>query len=49
VDVKNYICKELSIFGTEQALPILKDLQKNEETAEMARYAIERITGQFTN
>jgi type 1 glutamine amidotransferase len=48
-DVKNYICKELSVFGTEKALPILKNLQKNEETAEMARYAIERITGQFTN
>jgi hypothetical protein len=27
----------------------LKKLQKNEETAEMARYAIERITGQYTN
>jgi uncharacterized protein len=48
-DVKNYICKELSIFGTDQALPILKKLEKNENTAEMARYAIERITGQFTN
>jgi type 1 glutamine amidotransferase len=48
-DTKNYICKELSVFGTDQALPILKKLQKNEETAEMARYAIERITGQYTN
>lgn len=48
-DVKNYICKELSLFGTEKALPVLKKLQANEETGEMARYAIERITGQFTN
>lgn len=49
VDAKNYICKELSVFGTDQALPILTRLQKNEETAEMARYAIERITGKYTN
>lgn len=48
-DAKNYILKELSVFGSDQALPVLKKLQKNEETAEMARYAIERITGQFTN
>ena len=49
VDTKNYILKEISVFGTEQALPILKELLTKEETAEMARYAIERITGQFTN
>lgn len=49
IDVKNYICKELSVFGTDKALPVLKKLEKNEETAEMARYAIERITGQYTN
>jgi uncharacterized protein len=48
-DVKNYICKELSVFGTDKCLPELKKLQKNEVTAEMARYAIERITGQYTN
>lgn len=48
-DVKNYICKELSVFGTDMALPVLKKLQDKEETSEMARYAIERITGQFTN
>jgi hypothetical protein len=49
VDTKNYILKELSVFGSDMALPVLKKLQKNEETAEMARYAIERITGQYTN
>jgi type 1 glutamine amidotransferase len=48
-DAKNYICKEISVYGTDKALPILKKLQKNEETAEMARYAIERITNQYTN
>lgn len=48
-DVKNYICKELSLFGSDRALPVLKKLQNNEETAEMARYATERISGQYTN
>jgi type 1 glutamine amidotransferase len=48
-EAKNYICSELSMFGSENALPTLKKLEKNEETAQMARYAIERITGQFTN
>lgn len=49
VDAKNYILKELSVFGTDQALPVLRKLEKNEGTAEMARYAIERITNQYTN
>ncbi len=48
-DTKNYICRELSVFGTDKALPVLKKLEKNEQTAEMARYATERISGQFTN
>lgn len=48
-DAKNYICKEISVYGTDKALPILKKLQENEETKEMARYAIERITGVYTN
>jgi len=49
IDAKNYICHELSIFGTDKALPALKKLQKKEETKEMARMAIERITTQYTN
>jgi type 1 glutamine amidotransferase len=48
-DAKNYICKEISVYGTEKALPVLKNLLKNEDTREMARYATERITGQYTN
>jgi type 1 glutamine amidotransferase len=48
-DAKNYICKEISVYGTDKALPVLKKLQNNEDTREMARYAIERITGQYTN
>ena len=48
-DAKNYICKELSLWGSENAVPVLQKLLKNEETSEMARYAIERITSQYTN
>ncbi|MFA6482764.1 MAG: ThuA domain-containing protein [Bacteroidales bacterium] len=48
-DAKNYICKELSLWGTDKVLPTMKKLEKNEETAEMARYVTERITGKFTN
>ncbi|MFO7617912.1 MAG: ThuA domain-containing protein [Bacteroidales bacterium] len=49
VEVKNYICRELSIFGTDATLPVLKKLEKNEGTREMARFAIERISGNYTN
>lgn len=48
-DAKNYICRELSIYGTENAVPVLKKLQKKEDTAEMARFAIERITSDYSN
>jgi len=46
---KNFICKELSVFGTDASLPVLKKLEKQEDTKEMARFAIERITSQYTN
>jgi type 1 glutamine amidotransferase len=49
VDAKNFIIRELSIFGTDKALPVLRKLGKKEETKEMARLAIERITTQYTN
>ncbi|OFY46507.1 MAG: hypothetical protein A2X22_09345 [Bacteroidetes bacterium GWF2_49_14] len=46
---KNFILKELSIHGTDKALPVLKKLEKDEETKEMARFASERITLQYSN
>jgi hypothetical protein len=49
VDAKNYICKELSLFGTEAALPTLKKLEKSEATQAMARFAIERISDNYSN
>ena len=42
---KQFLCKELSIMGTEQAVPTLAKLLEKEETADIARYALERIPG----
>lgn len=42
---KQYICRELSIIGTEQSVPTLAKMLAGEETSDMARYALERIPG----
>ncbi len=42
---KQYVCRELSIIGTEQSVPTLAKLLAAEETCDMARYALERIPG----
>ena len=42
---KQFICKEISIMGTEQSVPTLAKLLQKEETADIARYALERIPG----
>jgi HEAT repeat protein len=42
---KQFLCKELSIMGTEQSVPTLAQLLKKDETADIARYALERIPG----
>lgn len=45
---KQFLCKELSIMGTEQSVDVLYDLlmSKNAKHADIARYALERIPGQ---
>ncbi len=48
-DAKIVVIRELSLWGTERSLPALEKLMKEESTAEMARFAHERITGDFTN
>ncbi len=40
-----FMCKQLSLFGTEKSVPVLTKMMKNPETAEYARYALERIPG----
>jgi HEAT repeat protein len=42
---KQYVCRELSIIGTEQSVPTLAKMLADEETSDMARYALERIPG----
>jgi type 1 glutamine amidotransferase len=42
---KQYVCRELSIIGTEQSVPTLAKMLVGEETSDMARYALERIPG----
>jgi type 1 glutamine amidotransferase len=43
---KQYACRELSIIGTEQSVPVLSGMLTNEEYSDMARYALERIPGE---
>lgn len=42
---KQFVCRELSIIGTEQSVPTLAKMLAGEETSDMARYALERIPG----
>ena len=42
---KQYVCRELSIIGTEQSISVLAGMLVDEETSDMARYALERIPG----
>ncbi len=40
---KDFVCRQLSIIGTEQAVPVLAKMLTYEEYSDMARYALERI------
>jgi type 1 glutamine amidotransferase len=42
---KQFVCRQLSIIGTERCVPTLAKMLTNDETADMARYALERIPG----
>jgi len=46
---KQFVCRELSIIGTEQSVPVLAKMLTGEETSDMARYALERIPGTAVN
>lgn len=43
--VKDFACRELSVWGSEVSVPALAALLDNPETEHMARYALERIPG----
>ncbi len=42
---KDFVCKQLSVMGTEASVPALAPMLLDPKTAEMARYALERIPG----
>lgn len=42
---KDFICKQLSIMGSEASVPVLTDVLGDPKTAELGRYALERIPG----
>jgi HEAT repeat protein/type 1 glutamine amidotransferase len=42
---KQFICKQLSIIGTEEAVPALAAMLTKPATSDMSRYALERIPG----
>ena len=46
---KQYVCRELSIIGSGQSVPVLGKMLTDEETSDMARYALERIPGTAVN
>lgn len=46
---KQYVCRELSIIGSGQSVPVLAKMLTDEETSDMARYALERIPGTAVN
>jgi HEAT repeat protein len=46
---RQFVCQRLSIIGTAASVPVLADMLKNEQTADMARYALERIPGEEVN
>jgi type 1 glutamine amidotransferase len=43
---KQYVCRELSIIGTDQSVPVLAPMLTDQEYSDMARYALERIPGE---
>jgi hypothetical protein len=46
---KQYVCRELSIIGSGESVPVLGKMLTGEETSDMARYALERIPGTAVN
>ena len=42
-DAKDFVCRQLAIAGTEEAVPVLAGMLTADETCDMARYALERM------
>ena len=46
---KDFICRQLSIIGTEQSVPSLAKMLTDEEACDMARFALERMPEEGVN
>jgi type 1 glutamine amidotransferase len=46
---KQFVCRQLSIIGTEQSVPALSKMLTDEKLSDMARYALERMPGDAVN
>ncbi|HIJ70442.1 MAG TPA: hypothetical protein HPP87_03660 [Planctomycetes bacterium] len=46
LDAKEFICRKLSVIGSENSVPTLSAMLPRPGTADMARYALERIEGE---
>ncbi len=46
LDAKQFICHKLSVIGSEESVPTLAVMLSDPTTADMARYALERIEGE---
>ena len=46
---KQFVCRQLSIVGSEQSVGTLASMLVKPETSDMARYALERIPGEAVN
>jgi len=42
---KDFVCRELSVVGTEASVPALASMLTDEKVSDIARYALERIPG----
>ena len=42
---KDFICKQLSVMGSEASVPVLSAMLADPKTADLGRYALERIPG----
>ena len=46
---KDFVCRQLSLIGTDASVPVLAAMLSGPGTADMARYALERIPGEAVN
>lgn len=48
-DAKNELCRDISLWGSKACIPVLDKLMEDDDTKEMARFAKERVSGEFSN